>query len=239
MIAYKDTPAMSAVNAESMERTLSGTRRRMCLRIIPRLLFALAVVGFPASSHPDVLASQTTNLERLQTCAAALSDSLLASLTANESRELCVRVVDHPASWIVEQSMTRMMEERGFVRVPCNPLPPNDLLIAITNIGIRYVELDDPDFFRREVKLGLSASVPKQQGTTRAVRHVTETREIVLQDTIEAGQTSLLEAPGYSFTIGTAIQRNRSSVWSKIVEPAVVIGSTVVMVILLFTTRSQ
>lgn len=204
-----------------------------------RLLPVAAVLCCLALGHPRALASQTTNLERLQACAAALGDSLLVSLSGNDSRDVCVRVVDHPASWVVEQTMTQLMEERGFLPVPCYPPPSNDLLVAITNIGVRYVELDDPDFFRREVKLGLSASVPKRSGPSAPVRHVTETREVVLLDTIEADQTSMLEAPGYNYVVGSKIQRNRSNLWSKLVEPAVVIGSTVVMVVLLFTTRSQ
>lgn len=216
------------------------SREFMLFRMPGKITCALFVLCCLAFTQPRVLlASQTTNLERLQAGAAVLGDSLLLSLSGNDSREVCVRVVDHPASWIVEQVMVGLIEERGFIRVPCAPLPPNDLLVAITNIGVRYVELDDADFFRREVKLGISASVPKRSEYSATVRHVTETREIVLLDTIEADQTSELEAPGYSFTIGTKIQRNRSSVWSKLVEPAVVIGSAVVMVILLFTTRSQ
>lgn len=216
------------------------SRDFMVFRIHGPIAWTLVAFWLFLFSHPALSAAgQTTNLERLQECAAVLGDSLLADLSGNDSRDICVRVVDHPASWIVEQTMIRLLEDRGFTRVPCTPLPPNDLLVAITNIGVRYVELEDPDFFRREVKLGLSASVPKRSGASAALHHVTETREVVLLDTIEADQTSMVEAPGYSFTTGTTIRHNRSNIWSKLVEPAVVVGSTVVMVILLFTTRSQ
>lgn len=185
------------------------------------------------------VANQATNLERLQTCAEVVGDSLLMSMSNNESQELCLRVVDHPASWIVDQSMIRKATERGFSVLPCKPPFPNDVLVAITNIGVRYFELDDQDYLRREVKLGLSASLPKQNGPGSAIQRVTETREIVLHDTIEAVQAPFLESPAYTFTVGAKIHRNTSNFWSKVVEPAVVIGSTVVMVILLFTTRSQ
>ena len=185
------------------------------------------------------IAGQTTNLERLQTCVEIVGDSLLMSMQNNESRDICLRVVDHPASWVVDQNMIRRATEQGFSVLPCKPPFPNDILVAITDIGVRYVELDDDDYLRREVKLGLSASLPKQNGPGSPLQRVTETREVVLRDTIEAIQAPFLESPAYEFTVGDKIVRNRSNFWSKVVEPAVVVGSTVVMVILLFTTRSQ
>lgn len=203
-------------------------------RIFVLPLFLWASILFAEDSS-----NRQSNLERIQMCADIAGDSLLMSMNNNESREICVRVVDHPASWIVDQSMIRKAAERGFSVLPCKPPFPGDILVAVTNIGVRYVELEDRDYLRREVKLGLSASLPRQNEAGTAVRRVTETREVVLQDTIEAVQAPFLESPAYDFTVGAKIVRNQSNFWSKVVEPAVVIGSTIVMVVLLFTTRSQ
>ena len=212
---------------------------RMYSRIVYTFFSTLCFVVGLVLFSVEGTANQITNLERLQNCAEVVGDSLLMSMSNNESQELCLRVVEHPASWIVDQAMIRKATERGFTVLPCKPPFPNDVLVAITNIGVRYFELDDQDYLRREVKLGLSASLPKQDGAGSQIQRVTETREIVLKDTIEAIQAPFLESPAYNFTVGEKIHRNKSNFWSKVVEPAVVIGSTVVMVLLLFTTRSQ
>ena len=205
---------------------------RTCMFLFPLFLWASILFAEDSSNRQS-------NLERIQMCADLVGDSLLMSMNNNESRDICVRVVEHPASWIVDQSMIRQAAERGFSVLPCKPPFPGDILVAITNIGVRYVELEDQDYLRREVKLGLSASLPRQNEAGAGVRRVTETREVVLQDTIEAVQAPFLESPAYDFTVGAKIVRNKSNFWNKVVEPAVVIGATVVMVVLLFTTRSQ
>lgn len=211
----------------------------MMSRLIRRSICALTVVLMLALLPSNGVASQTTNLERLTTGVETVGDSLLMSMQGLESNEICIRVVEHPADWLVEQGLIRRAEAAGMTVVPCRPPLPNDILVAVTDIGVRYVELEDGDYVRREIKVGLSASLPRPSETGRRVERVTETRQIVLSDTIETDQAVFLENPAYDFTVGAKVVRNKSDFWGKVVEPAVVVGATIVMVVLLFTTRSQ
>ena len=183
-------------------------------------------------------ARQVTNLEQLQRCATVVTDTLFARASTPE--DLCVRVVSHPADWILDQAAIDLASERGIPLVACKAPYTNELLIAITDIGVRYVELDDEDYYRREVRLSVSASVPVAGGSPGVkLKRKTEQVDYVLHDTIEGGTISEIESPGYNFTTGTTIQINRSSFWKSVAEPAIIVGTSVVMVVLLFTTRSQ
>lgn len=169
-----------------------------------------------------------------------VADTLFARTITSD--EFCVRVVSHPADWIVDQGAIDLATARGVSLVPCKAPYTNELLIAITDIGVRYIELDDEDFYRREVRLSVSASIPVADdggGRGGSPSRTTERVDYMLNDTIEAVSISEIESPGYNFTTGTTIRINRSSFWKSVAEPAIIVGTSVVMVILLFTTRSQ
>ncbi|MCB0713487.1 MAG: hypothetical protein KDD67_14250 [Ignavibacteriae bacterium] len=210
-------------------RFLTGSFRRSVL-----FLLFLSTLGVAT-------ARQTTNIEQFQRCAMVVVDTLFARTISSD--EFCVRVVSHPADWIVDQGAIDLATARGVSLVPCRAPYTNELLIAITDIGVRYVELDDEDFYRREVRLSVSASIPVANkvgdiGGGNPSR-TTERVDYMLNDTIEAASISEIESPGYNFTTGTTIRINRSSFWKSVAEPAIIVGTSVVMVILLFTTRSQ
>lgn len=192
-------------------------------------LALLLLVGAPGLCS----AFQVSNLDRIRQCARLLSDSLLQKL---DREDICVRVVEHPASWVLDQAMVEAASARSVTVLPCQAPFDNESLMAITSVGVQYVELDG-SVGRRDVRFGFSASVP----VPIADRTGRQTRsyEIVLSDTIDLDGTSSLEDSAYPFTIGTSIHKRRSGFWKKIVEPAVVIGTSVVMVVLLFTVRSQ
>ena len=166
-----------------------------------------------------------------------MADTLFARSTVGEG--FCVRVVPHQADWLLDQAAIDLAAVRELPLLPCKPPYTNELLIAVTEIGVRYVELDDEDFYRREIRLGVSASVPVARPGDGKTSRATERFDCSLHDTIEALSIADIEAPGYNFTTGTTIRINRSSFWKSVAEPAIIVGTSVVMVILLFTTRSK
>ena len=196
-------------------------------------LFFLPLVFTPT----EVFSRQSTNLEQFQRCAEVVADTLFAR--AGRPDQLCIRVVSHPADWIIDQACNDIAARQRLSLVQCKAPYTNELLIAITDIGVRYVELDDEDYYRREVTLGVSASVPLIQTTTPDISRVTERFEYALNDTVDASSIADIESPGYNFTTGPTIKLNKSSFWKSVAEPAIIVGTSVVMVILLFTTRSQ
>ncbi|MCE2502443.1 MAG: hypothetical protein J4G05_00025 [Chlorobi bacterium] len=197
------------------------------------LVLLMSLVLFPV----DLFGRQTTNLEQFQRCAEVVADTLFAR--TGDPDQLCVRIVSHQADWILDQACNDVAALRTLSLVQCQAPYTNELLIAITDIGVRYVELEDADFYWREVTLGVSASVPVIDASAQKRSRVTERFGYALNDTVDASSIAEIESPGYDFTVGTTIRLNRSSFWKSVAEPAIVIGTSVVMVILLFTARSQ
>jgi hypothetical protein len=204
------------------------------IRMMWHLLFLalLSVTGTAASM------AQESNLQRLQQCARIISDSLLLSYGGGDT--LCLTVVPHPASWLVDQATLQQSEQRKIHIGSCAGNSPETLSMVVNSIGIEYRTIDDPDSVERISRLSLSASLPTStaSGGTSFGR-VARTWSVALSDTVEAARTSSLETAGYEFTRGTLLSPDHPGFWGKIVEPAVVIGASVVMVILFFSVRSQ
>lgn len=203
-----------------------------------RSLFLLlpTLTLFLTAGTSDARAVQSTNLERIRFAAQLLSDSLLSHEQLPST--VCLNIVDHPADWIVEQALTDVGARIGRPVEACAPPFSNEMLIALLGVGVRYVELEDEDFYRREIEISLSASLPLTFPEGRVERR-TRRHDILVADTIEAVDASALEQPEYPLTIAVRVERNDSSFWNRIAEPAIVIGTSVVMLVLLFTTRSQ
>jgi hypothetical protein len=185
---------------------------------------------------PCRLGAQTDNLERLRQSARLLSDSLLATRGISTDT-ICLNVVRHPASWLLDEGMIASATSRGIPVATCDSGVGDGLTMAITAIGVSYGEIDDDELLARETRLEVTALVPPQWGGANG--RVATHYAIVQRDTVRGDQTSLLEATGYDFVRGTLPSRQGSGFWKKVVEPAVVIGASVVLVILLFTVRSQ
>jgi hypothetical protein len=235
----RNEPGIRSLNTQKEELAATATLTQRPTYHSPAAWLVVVVIALlvPASLRS---ANKETNLQRFQDGARAVGDSLM--LRTGSLSPLCFRVVDHPAGWIVEQGAVDAATARNVTVNNCAPPFRNDVLIAITDVGVTYVPLSDDDFLRRDIRLSVSASLPTpaQPGSDGAPSgRTTERIDVLLHDTIEAVRVSELESPAYSFTVGNRIERTNRSFWDTVAEPAVVIGTSVVMVVLLFTTRSE
>lgn len=181
--------------------------------------------------------AQQTNLDRLNSCSQRLSDSLLAAYHSGDT--LCVSVAEHPAAWVLDQAALGSAAARGLHVTSCEGARRAQIALAITELGVDYREIDDPDSLQRSVHMACSAALTSYQGEGSAAIRTARRIETWLQDTIATAQMTAIEAPGYDYTKGTRAAQSASGFWSRVVEPAVVLGAAAVMVILLFTVRSQ
>lgn len=205
--------------------------RRVSARMtVFKVLLALMLMAAPHALH----AQPADNLERLRDCAIQLADSVLAPYSQGDT--ICLEVVPHPASWLVEQSVLGRAHERSINVLPCMPERTGRIALAITSIGVQYRLVDDIDLLARECRLDVGASLPAPGSSGgRTARAFT----LAASDTVDADQTSSIEASGYDFARGTVPPQNGGGFWKKIVEPAVILGASAVIAILLFTVRSQ
>ena len=183
---------------------------------------------------PGLHAQHLQNLERLRECATAIADSALGSYAAGDT--ISLEVVPHPASWLLDRSALDAAASRG-IGVASSPAERSGkLLMAITHVGVEYRETDDADLLARHCTLQVDASFSEKGASgNRSARSFSAS----VRDTVPADQTSILEASGYDFARGTLPAGPSGGFWRTIVEPAVVLGASVVITILLFTVRSQ
>ena len=196
--------------------------------LLPAIFLLLLSVG-NAGAQPD-------NLARLQECARAAADSLLEGFAAGDT--LCLSVADHPAAWIVEQAVTAVANARRNVIATCGPGDPRSLSVAITAIGVEYRETEDSDSLERNALLSVSALLPGGSRPGGISGRTSRTLSSARADTVATDDLGVQEGAGYPFAKGSS-PASSGGFWSKVVEPAIVLGATAVVVILLFTVRSQ
>lgn len=195
----------------------------------------LCVVLFIAGVSASTALAQRSNLERLQLCARQIADSLLLPFHGGDS--LAVTTVDHPGGWLVDGQFIEAAASRGITAVGGDRVP--SVSLAVLGLGVEYRPTEESDRLQRTAAVSVNAIVATpvggSGGSTRTVRDI----QVAIVDTIEAEQALGLESPGYPFSKGIVASNGSPGFWEKIVEPVVILGASVVMVILLFTVRSQ
>ncbi|HVZ41283.1 MAG TPA: hypothetical protein VHI13_18530 [Candidatus Kapabacteria bacterium] len=175
--------------------------------------------------------AQLTNLDVLALCARQVCDSALASQP--DSSGFCAVVIRHPASWLVEENMAQAAAGRGMHVRSCDSNA--SVTIALRSVGVAYDAIaGDDDRMSREATIEVSALLRPPDGVIRETHY-----RSVRRDTVAADQIPRLDGSGYDFARGTQPVQPGGGFWSRVVEPAVVIGASVVMTILFFTVRSQ
>ena len=175
-----------------------------------------------------------SNLDRYGEAVRDIADSLYRGGALPDT--ICVTVIEHPADWVATLGFTRAAEAADRTSIRCTPPYRGEVLVAITDLRVTYTDYGDDDRLKREVFLSLALSVPRISGGVE--QRATGEAERLLVDTIDAGSADQRVTTGYGFTEPRYIREESTSLWKKIAEPALVLGTTITMVVLLFTTRS-
>lgn len=206
----------------------------MIVRHLPYRGIATLALLFTPIVILGVETPDASNLERLSLASRAIADSIYSASGLPDT--LCLKMIAHPGDWIVEQGFMSSAESLGRVTIRCTPPYRGEVLIAITDIRVVYVDFGDEDVFRRDVTVDLALSLPRIQGDKelRSTKQVAST----IADTISRSGAEDLATREYAFTLPRYNEQRSTSFWKKIAEPVLVLGTTVTMVVLLFTTRS-
>jgi hypothetical protein len=146
---------------------------------------------------------------------------------------LCIRIIDHPASWLLQNALIAALSNRHVVVRQCAP-GEAELVASITRTDVHYNEIES-GAIERTCTVAFDAVVPSAlHGSVRARLFNT-----TLTDTVDQSDVQSLEAESYPFTKGIEPTRSSGGFWHSVVEPVVVLSAAVVTVILLFSVRSQ
>lgn len=136
-----------------------------------------------------------------------------------------------------EFTLTNMLQNSGF-KVYRNSIGTGNVLeIAHVSVSIKYSEPYSNSFFskdlsKRDIVLKFIGQI-RSRPSGQVVKSITS--ENYFSDEINYNNIEELEASSYSFTQG---ERQRYSGWDRIIEPAIIITSVVVLVLLFFTQRA-
>jgi hypothetical protein len=134
-------------------------------------------------------------------------------------------------------TMANMLKEKGL-EVYRNKISQGYLFeIGRIALSIAYGDpyssgLFGSDLAQRKITMNLIGQI-RQEPSGKIIKSINSTK--IYSDEIIYDQIEELEASSYSFTQGT---RQRYSTWDTIVEPALIITSVVVVVLLFFTQRA-
>lgn len=201
---------------------------------IPKILLLIPLL---CALRPAVASGeQGTNLERISEALRLVAMRVYSR--PNLPDTLCLTVVEHPADWVATRAFLEAAERDGREAIRCTPPFFGEVLVAITQLQVDLVEIDDERLLRRDVSVSLGLSLPRQLPAGPEQRY-SAVEELRLSDTVERSRAGDLATEGYPYTEARYIATRRTSFWKQVAEPAVVLGTTVAMVVLLFTTRSQ
>ncbi len=133
--------------------------------------------------------------------------------------------------------LTGKLQNSGFKVFRNGSTQGTVLELAHTAVAIRYSEpysssLFGRDMSKRHITVKLIGQI-RNEPSGLVVRSIEV--EKTFSDEIKYNNIEELEASSYSFTQG---EREKYSNWDKIVEPALIISSIVVIVLLFFTQRA-
>lgn len=203
--------------------------------LLTAIVFLVAATVLPAQPERSSAAvappeAPASNLQRLMSATRRCVDSALSGRPSTPV--LRYSIARGAASFLVEEQLLLRAQEAGITAIATDSAA--DVVLAMKEIAVDYTRLPDEDSCARRAHVACTAII-NGTGSTRS----TLTTVADLRDTIAADDIATVEAGGYDFTRGTALQQPSRGFWKSVVEPAVVIGASVVMTILFFTVRSQ
>ncbi len=176
-----------------------------------------------------LLAQPPTNVAQLYRLADSLAAELLRALPQMQSFRL--RVIPHPAAWLLEHALARQAERFGVGIVPADSAQAS-LELAIVEVGIRYDPLPD-GLLRRSAQLSVSALL---RSSPTVAMHPLPLYRMALVDTLPRRTLPAVEQPEYPFA--TAPVAEERSLWRELLEPAIATIAGGLLLVLLFTLRS-
>lgn len=149
------------------------------------------------------------------------------------SDTLRLQVTPHNAQWLIEQHLFALP-------IPLRRLQRGDslhscLIIRPLDFAVRYFNLENNDeMLAREIQILLTLTAEKPTGIVQRLPNVSAS----YRDSIYRSTIPLVESQQYEFARGI-IPDPPGTLFRSLLEPLLVVASAAVVLLLLFTVRSQ
>lgn len=196
---------------------------------------ALIGLGPPAAAGPPL-----TNYESLRATARTASDKLIAALPKPaEEASLALRAVGPAAGdFLVENALASALATAGWrVSTRADSAAPRVLEFEVVDLGLEYVRTYRNAWFgekrvERETRVRIFARLVDQGGERILWADQTEQRD---RDEVPAAALPVLEDKNPPDYLKVSLPPQR---WNKVVEPVVVTGIIVGLIVLFFSNQS-
>ncbi len=173
----------------------------------------------------SLFAETPTNMQLLDSLTSELPKNIKADFA--DVSEVKLDFNKHPNAWFIEQ---KIVNSKLFKIVDSDSVPK--LSVLLSEFGVRYTRLNN-DSLEREVKIKYEA-VLYDNGITKP--H--DGKEYIFRDSVAEKDLAIIESSAYPFSKSPVPEQNKS--WlDEALEPAILVGSAALTVILFFTVRSN
>jgi len=202
-----------------------------------RLKFYAALIQFalllPIISYPAEEKMPRTNLEILDSLATETAELFCSKLNQMEIDSAVLKIGEHPAKEFLLNKILQKCMVKFYLADSLTMLPAIE--ITIDNYSAAYsLPSSGRDSLQREVRVSFSSYVKNKYGRIEALPIISNSyRDVIAREDID-----FIKNTAYNFTNPPAPEAKRSF-FEEFAEPFVIVGTAAVIVILLFTIRSE
>ena len=187
----------------------------------------------------DTLAT-STNLEIQQNLIRSIAADIVARSGIAKEESIAVRFLPIEDGWIIENAFLKSLQLFGNTVSIGQENHSQSILIEVASaeVNVQYSDMHHDGFLgTKKVKRTLSARLDCKiiEGKSGVVR-LSDTFQRSISDTVQVSDIEHLESTGIKSTTGTLPSE---TFLDRIVEPFIIIGTTGVVVYLLFNIRSS
>lgn len=169
-----------------------------------------------------------TNIAGLQRICSLVSDSALKSFDKSNG---CIKVKSSDASWLLESSLLNNAEKYNIKLKICDSINTS-IYAVLRDCKVVYEEINQ-DSLRRKIIIDADFIINNlNQSLSRNIRKEA-------QDTINVRYLPQIESNEQQISKGISYHSSSSNFWDKVLEPAIILGSAALIIILFFTVRSK
>ncbi len=184
------------------------------------------------SQHP------VDNLTILNNIVSKVSQKIADRLSPDSSASILIRPQNQQqtASWLIENGMAKNLFERGISKIYIDQHDLTSSFIIeyqIVSLGVDYLSTNKKNLIERQFKLDLTVRV--LEGSSGLVKFVHEFNEVHV-DSVNIMDLGRAENKDFPFTQANLPEEHG---FKKVIEPFIVISTTVVIIYLFFRLRSN
>jgi len=176
-----------------------------------------------------------TNIEIIDSLLNNYSDNFAKSQSFQKGEIIRLEITAHPAKWLLRNKLLRVITLDSCIIVNDSLKQVNKFFeISINNLSVKYLNSKlSSDSLDREILINISGLKRNNDKIEPLEEYRCLFRDRIARDNVES-----VDSKQYDFTT-SPVPVQEKTFFEEIVQPVILITSTIVAVVLLFTVRSN